>query len=139
MAPLSTPRGGACVAPFHAVRLSDFTHSGATPSWQLEIVRGVSTTFRGCLMRRESPIVKEAAPAVRDLVEGVTLVESSSGGGRTRGRTSHVVEQLRELIVRGDVTDGSFLGTEGELVKHFGLSRPSLGEALHRLEGEGLI
>jgi GntR family transcriptional repressor for pyruvate dehydrogenase complex len=55
------------------------------------------------------------------------------------GRTSHVVEQLRELIVCGNVTDGQFLGTEGELVSRFGISRPSLREALRRLEGEGLI
>src|SRR5215207_1313069 len=56
-----------------------------------------------------------------------------------RGRTTHVADALREVIVRGDVGDGEFLGTEGDLAAHFGISRPSMREALGRLEGEGLV
>ncbi len=68
-----------------------------------------------------------------------SLTETSTSGRPARGRASQVVDQLRELIVRGGVADGSFLGTEGELVTCFRVSRPCLREALRRLEGEGLI
>ena len=47
--------------------------------------------------------------------------------------------RLRELIVKGQITLGSFLPTERELVAESGLSRTSVRDALRVLESEGLI
>ena len=43
------------------------------------------------------------------------------------------------LIVSGELSEGDSLGREPELVERFGVSRPSLREALRILEAEGLI
>jgi GntR family transcriptional repressor for pyruvate dehydrogenase complex len=43
------------------------------------------------------------------------------------------------MIVRGELSEGEWLGHEPDLVKRFGVSRPSLREALRILETEGLI
>jgi GntR family transcriptional repressor for pyruvate dehydrogenase complex len=50
-----------------------------------------------------------------------------------------VAAQLRRLIVRGDLAEGAMLPSEAELLSQFGVSRPSLREALRVLESEGLI
>jgi GntR family transcriptional regulator, transcriptional repressor for pyruvate dehydrogenase complex len=47
--------------------------------------------------------------------------------------------RLRELIVKGQITPGSFLPTERDLVVESGLSRTSVRDALRVLESEGLI
>jgi DNA-binding FadR family transcriptional regulator len=47
--------------------------------------------------------------------------------------------RLRELIVKGQITPGSFLPTERDLVTESGLSRTSVRDALRVLESEGLI
>jgi GntR family transcriptional regulator, transcriptional repressor for pyruvate dehydrogenase complex len=46
---------------------------------------------------------------------------------------------LRERIVHGDLADGDMLPPLDRLVKEFGVSAPSLREALRVLESEGLI
>ena len=46
---------------------------------------------------------------------------------------------MRALIVGGELAEGDSLGHEPELVERFGVSRPSLREALRILEAEGLI
>src|SRR5262245_32652497 len=43
------------------------------------------------------------------------------------------------MIVSGEVSDGELLGREPELVERFGVSRPSLREALRILEAKGLV
>lgn len=50
-----------------------------------------------------------------------------------------VAGQLREQIVDGDLADGSELPTIDALVERFGVSSPSVREALRILESEGLI
>lgn len=50
-----------------------------------------------------------------------------------------VAEKLRSLIVMGEVTAGTSLPTEKELVKQLGVSRATLREALRLLQAEGLI
>lgn len=50
-----------------------------------------------------------------------------------------IADQLRSRIVRGVLKEGDALPTEVELVKQFGVSRPTLREAFRILESESLI
>ena len=50
-----------------------------------------------------------------------------------------VAEDIRRDIVRGALQPGDFLPTEANLIEQFGVSRPTLREALRVLESESLI
>lgn len=50
-----------------------------------------------------------------------------------------VSRDLRKQIVRGEVKEGSSLLPESEMMERFGVSRPTLREAIRILESEGLI
>lgn len=70
----------------------------------------------------------------------------SDGGVRTdaaaavsREKPKQVADELRREILDGELAEGDSLGTEAELIGRFGVSRPSLREALRILEAEGLI
>lgn len=54
-------------------------------------------------------------------------------------KPEQIAGELRELIVSGEYRDGDSLGREPELIARFGVSRPSLREAMRILETEGLI
>jgi GntR family transcriptional repressor for pyruvate dehydrogenase complex len=56
-----------------------------------------------------------------------------------REKPQQIADELRALIVSGELSEGDSLGREPELVERFGVSRPSLREALRILEAEGLI
>lgn len=56
-----------------------------------------------------------------------------------REKPEIIADELRALIVSGAVAEGESLGREPDLVERFGVSRPSLREALRILEAEGLI
>jgi DNA-binding FadR family transcriptional regulator len=56
-----------------------------------------------------------------------------------REKPQQIADELRRLIVSGKLSDGESLGREPDLVERFGVSRPSLREALRILEAEGLI
>ena len=56
-----------------------------------------------------------------------------------REKPQQIADELRSLIVSGELSDGESLGREPDLVERFGVSRPSLREALRILETEGLI
>ncbi|MGA8370773.1 MAG: FCD domain-containing protein [Acidimicrobiales bacterium] len=56
-----------------------------------------------------------------------------------REKPQQIADELRSLIVSGELADGASLGREPDLVERFGVSRPSLREALRILETEGLI
>jgi DNA-binding FadR family transcriptional regulator len=56
-----------------------------------------------------------------------------------RKKPQQIADELRALIVSGQLGEGDSLGREPELVERFGVSRPSLREALRILEAEGLI
>jgi len=56
-----------------------------------------------------------------------------------REKPEIIADELRALIVGGAVQEGESLGREPDLVERFGVSRPSLREALRILEAEGLI
>jgi GntR family transcriptional regulator, transcriptional repressor for pyruvate dehydrogenase complex len=58
---------------------------------------------------------------------------------RSREKPQQIADELRRLIVSGKLSEGDSLGHEPELVERFGVSRPSLREALRILEAEGLI
>jgi DNA-binding FadR family transcriptional regulator len=58
---------------------------------------------------------------------------------RPREKPQQIADELRALIVAGELVEGDSLGHEPELVERFGVSRPSLREALRILEAEGLI
>jgi len=58
---------------------------------------------------------------------------------RLREKPQQIADELRRLIVSGELSEGDSLGHEPELVERFKVSRPSLREALRILEAEGLI
>ncbi len=50
-----------------------------------------------------------------------------------------VSHELRKQIVRGEIKEGTSLVSEIAIMAHFGVSRPTLREAIRILESEGLI
>jgi GntR family transcriptional repressor for pyruvate dehydrogenase complex len=73
------------------------------------------------------------------------MADTSSPGGRRaqrarrREKPEQIADELRRLIIAGELDEGDSLGHEPELIERFGVSRPSLREALRILEAEGLI
>jgi DNA-binding FadR family transcriptional regulator len=62
-------------------------------------------------------------------------------GERVRARKTGelLADDLRRRIVRGELREGDALPSEAELMVRFGVSRPTLREALRVLESESLI
>jgi len=50
-----------------------------------------------------------------------------------------VALRVRQMIVKGELTEGDWLPTEAELMDQFGVSRPTLREAFRLLEADSLI
>jgi GntR family transcriptional repressor for pyruvate dehydrogenase complex len=67
------------------------------------------------------------------------MAEPRAGRGPVREKPQIIADELRALIVGGELSEGDSLGHEPDLVERFGVSRPSLREALRILEAEGLI
>jgi DNA-binding FadR family transcriptional regulator len=60
--------------------------------------------------------------------------------GEPTGRAASVIAaQLRRRIIRGELTEGDVLPSEAELLNQFGVSRPTLREAVRVLESESLV
>jgi GntR family transcriptional repressor for pyruvate dehydrogenase complex len=53
--------------------------------------------------------------------------------------SDEIYEQLRNLVIKGDLKPGSKLPPERDLAVQLGVSRPSLREALNKLESQGFI
>jgi DNA-binding FadR family transcriptional regulator len=68
---------------------------------------------------------------------------SAVGAGATAVRSPKTAElvagTLRRMVVDGQLKDGDFLPNEAELMAHFGVSRPTLREAVRVLESERLV
>jgi DNA-binding FadR family transcriptional regulator len=67
------------------------------------------------------------------------MAASKRDGAQLREKPQQIADELRAMIVDGQLSEGDSLGREPELVERFGVSRPSLREALRILEAEGLI
>src|SRR5579864_7924004 len=71
--------------------------------------------------------------------ELVRVFDERSERARLREKPQQVADELRSLILSGELVEGDSLGHEPDLVERFGVSRPSLREALRILEAEGLV
>jgi GntR family transcriptional repressor for pyruvate dehydrogenase complex len=67
------------------------------------------------------------------------VVAEKQGESRSRAKPHQIADEIRAMIVSGQLAEGDSLGREPELVERFGVSRPSLREALRILEADGLI
>lgn len=65
--------------------------------------------------------------------------KTASGAVRSPKTAELVARTLRRMVVDGQLTDGDFLPHETELMAHFGVSRPTLREAVRVLESERLV
>ncbi len=52
---------------------------------------------------------------------------------------NRVASELRRMIIRGEIAEGTMLPPEAELMTQFGVSRPTLREAFRVLESEDLV
>jgi DNA-binding FadR family transcriptional regulator len=60
--------------------------------------------------------------------------------GRPRqGLTHRVIAELREKIAGGELKPGDKLPTEQALIRHFGVSRTVIREAIAGLRADGLV
>lgn len=62
-----------------------------------------------------------------------------ANGEPTDRAASVIARQLRRRIIRGELAEGDTLPSEPELVAQFGVSRPTLREAIRVLESESLV
>jgi len=69
----------------------------------------------------------------------MATVRRNQARPRPREKPQQIADELRGLIISGKLSEGDSLGHEPDLVERFGVSRPSLREALRILETEGLI
>src|SRR6476660_1740802 len=71
------------------------------------------------------------------------MIGPAGVGGGTAVRSPKTAElgagTLRRMVVDGKLKDGDFLPNEAELMTHFGVSRPTLREAVRVLESERLV
>lgn len=66
-------------------------------------------------------------------------LDSATPASPARAKPKRIADRLRQEIIGGRFAEGDLLGTEAELLDRFGVSRPSLREALRILEAEGLV
>ena len=65
--------------------------------------------------------------------------EMAPGAVRSPKTAELVARTLRRMVVEGQLKDGDFLPHEADLIAHFGVSRPTLREAVRVLESERLV
>lgn len=67
------------------------------------------------------------------------LLNASMNGLATTRAATVIADNLRGKIIRGEVTQGDALPSEQQLLVEFGVSRPTLREAIRVLESESLV
>jgi len=85
-----------------------------------------------------TPRTRAAARTATQPAKSATPARRASSA-RQREKPQQVADELRRRIVSGELSEGDSLGSEPELIERFGVSRPSIREALRILEAEGLI
>src|SRR5690349_336305 len=71
---------------------------------------------------------------------GPDAVPAAAGAPIRSPKTAELVAgTLRRMVVDGQLKEGDFLPNEAELMVHFGVSRPTLREAVRVLESERLV
>jgi DNA-binding FadR family transcriptional regulator len=75
----------------------------------------------------------------RPLVRPVERASDAMPVRRVRKAYEQVADQLRELIVSGELTRGERLPNEAVLAREFGVSRTTVREALRLLTAQGLV
>ncbi|MDX1875300.1 GntR family transcriptional regulator [Mycolicibacterium sp. 120266] len=71
---------------------------------------------------------------------GPNAMSSTTGAPIRSPKTAELVAgTLRRMVVDGQLKEGDFLPNEAELMAHFGVSRPTLREAVRVLESERLV
>ncbi len=83
-----------------------------------------------------SPLWQPERPGT---LRGGDVSTRKTTGTQVREKPQLIADELRALIVSGELSEGDSLGHEPELVERFGVSRPLCREALRILEAEGLI
>lgn len=116
----------------------DLIEDGSTAEARSLWVRHLHATSR--------TLAKTSAKTVLDLFnDGSTGLDwgSAPRGARPMTRLPKgadiVAGQLRRRIIGGEVAEGASVPTESALMEQFGLSRPSVREALRILEAEHLV
>src|SRR3954468_10672687 len=84
----------------------------------------------GDVVTRSTPL----APMI-----GPDAVAAGAAAVRSPKTAELVAGTLRRMVVEGQLKDGDFLPNEAELMTHFGVSRPTLREAVRVLESERLV
>src|SRR5215208_176464 len=85
----------------------------------------------GVVVARSTPL----APMI-----GPDAVSSAAGAPIRSPKTAELVAgTLRRMVVDGRLKEGDYLPNEAELMAHFGVSRPTLREAVRVLESERLV
>jgi DNA-binding FadR family transcriptional regulator len=68
------------------------------------------------------------------------MAVNAQDNGKSVGRAADVIaRQLRRRIIRGELVEGDGLPSEADLLTQFGVSRPTLREAIRVLESESLV
>ena len=86
-----------------------------------------------------SSVVRPNVPRIGHHLAMASSVPASKNPDRQPRRAEVVADNLRDRILRGEFEDGSDLPKQEELFDDFGVSMPSIREAMRILETEGLI
>jgi GntR family transcriptional regulator, transcriptional repressor for pyruvate dehydrogenase complex len=82
---------------------------------------------------------QHAAPTLIEPLDGPTMLSPSDSRVVTPKAARQISETLKKRILAGEFPPGSYLPAAGLLLEEFGVSRPTLREALNALETDGLI
>jgi DNA-binding FadR family transcriptional regulator len=80
-----------------------------------------------------------SAPTLIEPLDGPTMMSPSDSRVVTPKAARQISESLKKRILAGEFPPGSYLPAAGLLLEEFGVSRPTLREALNALETDGLI